>query len=143
MADIHHQFKSHTPGARVFAAIVTPAGLDSWWTLISAGSAEPGAVHEFGFGPEYQWRAVAVRCVVDSAIEWELTEAMEDWVGTRVGFTLSEGGGGTEVRFQHSGWTEASAHFRTSSFCWAMYLRLLKRLVETGEVVPYSDRLEV
>jgi hypothetical protein len=36
-----------------------------------------------------------------------------------------------------------SAHYRTSSFCWAMYLRLLKRYVEHGEVVPYEKRLDV
>ena len=36
----------------------------------------------------------------------------------------------------------ANAHYRTSAFCWAMYLRLLKKYVETGEVVPYERRLE-
>ena len=30
----------------------------------------------------------------------------------------------------------------TSTFCWAMYLRLLKRFVEAGEVVPYAERLD-
>jgi hypothetical protein len=30
-----------------------------------------------------------------------------------------------------------------SSYCWAMYLRLLRRNVEAGEVVPYAQRLDV
>lgn len=47
------------------------------------------------------------------------------------------------MQFWHRGWLEANVHYRTSSFCWAMYLRLLKRWVEAGEVVPYERRLEV
>jgi len=32
--------------------------------------------------------------------------------------------------------------FGTSCYCWAMYLRLLARHVERGEVVPYEARLD-
>ncbi|MCH8956850.1 SRPBCC domain-containing protein, partial [candidate division KSB1 bacterium] len=38
---------------------------------------------------------------------------------------------------------EANEHYRVSCYCWAMYLRLLKRYVEHGETVPYEDRLDV
>jgi hypothetical protein len=34
-------------------------------------------------------------------------------------------------------------HFRISCYCWPMYLRLLRRHIEHGEVVPYADRLDV
>ncbi|MFN0106962.1 MAG: SRPBCC family protein [Bryobacteraceae bacterium] len=142
MADIYHRFVIHGPPAQVFEAISTAAGLDSWWTLTSSGLAEPGAAYEFGFGPSHQWRAVAVCCETNSVLEWQITAAMDDWLGTRVGFTLHKAGDVTEVEFHHAGWTEATPHFRTTSYCWAMYLRLLKRFVEAGEVVPYGDRLE-
>ncbi len=49
----------------------------------------------------------------------------------------------TQVRFSHSGWADANDHYHTSCFCWAMYLRILKRYVEHGELVPYEKRLEV
>lgn len=48
-----------------------------------------------------------------------------------------------EVLFYHTGWKEANAHYRISAFCWAMYLRLLKRYVESGERVRYEERLDV
>ena len=32
---------------------------------------------------------------------------------------------------------------RTSCYCWVMYLRILKRYVEHGEMVPYERRLDV
>jgi hypothetical protein len=47
------------------------------------------------------------------------------------------------VRFHHTGWPQSNDHYRISCYCWAMYLRLLKRNVERGEVVPFGQRLEV
>ncbi len=58
-------------------------------------------------------------------------------------FRLDEKEGVTEVRFHHLGWLEDNEHYRISCYGWAMYLRLLKRYVEYGEVVPYEDRLDV
>jgi hypothetical protein len=61
-----------------------------------------------------------------------------------VGFALEDlGNGRTWVRFHHTGWPDASEHYRTSSHCWALYLRILRRFVEHGETVPYADRLNV
>jgi len=72
-----------------------------------------------------------------------LTSASDDWLGTHVGFRLDDRGDQTQVQFYHTGWTDAAEHFRISSFCWAMYLRIMKRWVERGEEVPYRDRLDV
>lgn len=48
----------------------------------------------------------------------------------------------TEVRFSHKGWPDDNDHYRISTFCWAMYLRLMKKYVEDGTVVEYSKRLD-
>lgn len=144
MADILHDFSIAAPVERVFEHLVSPAGLDSWWTLESAGRPGVGERYRFYFGPDHDWSGVMRRCEPPSAVEWEITDADDDWRGTRVGFELipSPSGSGTLVRFHHAGWPEGNAHFRQSSFCWAMYLRLLARNIETGEVVPYARRLE-
>ena len=71
-----------------------------------------------------------------------MTTASNDWRGTRIGFELVDTGGLTEVKFHHRGWPDENEHFRVSTFCWAMYLRLLRRYVENGEVVPYEQRLD-
>ncbi len=34
-------------------------------------------------------------------------------------------------------------HYRISCYCWAMYLRILKRYLEHGETVQYARRLDV
>ena len=72
-----------------------------------------------------------------------MTAADKDWMGSRVTFMLDEQKGRTNVRFSHTGWKEENEHYRTSSFCWAMYLRLLKRYIEAGEFVEYERRLDV
>lgn len=142
MADILHDFPVRAPRERVYAAVSTPAGLDAWWTQRAAGSPERGAEYELGFGPGYEWRAVVTRCEPGSEFELEMKRADADWTGTRVGFRLEERDGTTHVRFRHTGWPAANDHYRTSSFCWAMYLRLLVKHVERGETVPYERRLD-
>ncbi len=141
--DILHQFPIRAPASRVFEAITTPAGLDQWWTARSAGRPLLNSTYQLWFGPEYDWRADVTQCLTDRAFELRLTAATPDWIGTRVGFLLEGGGGETTVQFSHSGWAGASDHYRISSYCWAMYLRILKRHLEHGEVVAYDERLSV
>ena len=142
MADIFHHFPIKAPLRQVFQAVSSPAGLDTWWTKGSSGEPEEQSEYALNFGPGHDWRAVVSRSVPDTEFELELTRAQEDWVGTRVGFALEEQDDTTQVRFHHVGWPEANEHYHGSCYCWAMHLRLLKRYVEHGEIVPYESRLE-
>jgi hypothetical protein len=84
------------------------------------------------------------RYVLGSAFELHITEAHPDWMDTRVGCDLElEGETVTRVRFYHTGWPMENEHWRISCYCWAMYLRVLRRYLEHGEFVPYQKRLEV
>lgn len=142
MADIFHYFPIKASSQQVFQAISTPAGLDAWWTKRSTGKPEEGAEYELGFGPAHDWRAVVSRCAPDREFELKMIAAQEDWEGTRVGFLLDEHDGVTQVRFHHADWPESNEHFRVSCYCWAAYLRLLRRYVEQAEIVQYEDRLD-
>jgi uncharacterized protein YndB with AHSA1/START domain len=141
MTDILQDFPIAAPASKVFAAVATPAGLDEWWTMSSAGTPSLGSEYALDFGPDYQWKARVVGCVPDKEFELELTVAMPDWMRTRVGFRLEDRGRDTWVRFSHRGWPAADEHYRISSHCWALYLRILRRYLEHGERVPYADRL--
>lgn len=142
MPDIVHDFPISASKERVFRGIATPGGLDAWWTKSSSGTPVLGAEYALQFGPEYDWRAVVTRCEPDKAFELRMTRADKDWMSTKVGFVLEEKSGHTSIRFYHTGWPETNEHYRISCFCWAMYLRLLKRNIEFGEVVPYEVRLD-
>ena len=143
MADILHHISINGTVHEVFEAVSTPQGLDCWWTLTCEASPAAGARYKLDFGPGYEWFAIASKYEPDSEFELKLIDADADWLETRVGFRLTANGDNTSVEFYHLGWPEVNEHYRTSCFCWAMYLRLLKRYVEFGEFVPYQDRLNV
>ena len=142
MADILMDFPIWAPPEAVFEGISSPTGLDAWWSLESSGSPEEGSTYTLGFGSGTVWKGFVTKCVPQAEIEWEMRECDPDWLGTRVGFHLAATDRGTKVQFHHTGWPEANAHFSSSCYCWPMYLRLLKRFVESGEFVDYAVRLE-
>ncbi|MGE5230173.1 MAG: SRPBCC family protein [Deltaproteobacteria bacterium] len=142
MPDIFHDFPIKVPPSRVFRAVTAPSELDQWWTARSTGEARLGAEYELWFGPTYDWRGKVARCQPEAEFELELTRADEEWLGTRVGFRLQATDGGTAVRFYHTGWPKQTEHYRISCYCWAMYLRALRRYLEQGERVPYERRLD-
>ena len=142
MPDILQQFPVFAPMEKVFEAVSTPAGLNAWWTQTAAGEPIEGAPYELGFGAGYDWEAVVSMCRPDTEFELTMTTADPDWTGSRVGFSLAEKTNHTVVEFHHSGWPAANDHYRISAYCWAMYLRLMRRFVESGETVPYSERLD-
>ena len=143
MPDIYHDFPITAHIEPVYAAISTPAGLDCWWTKRCRGNPTEGAVYELWFGPEYDWRARVTKAHHASEFEIQITDAHPDWLNTRLGFRLGHDGKSTNVHFYHTGWPEANEHWRISCYCWAMYLRIMRRYLEHGDVVPYENRLDV
>ncbi len=142
MPDILLDVSVTAPIDQVFDAVATPRGLDAWWTLRAAGETRVGSVWTLFFGEPYDWRAVVRRCEFGRLIEWTVTTSDADWQGTCVGIELTPTDAGTRLRFWHTGWPETNAHHRRSAFCWALYLRLLKKFCETGDVVPHEQRTE-
>ena len=143
MADILHDFSIAATPEQVYSAISSPAGLSQWWTKKSSGEPRVGESLNLWFSPEYEWQAVVTKIVPNSEFELRVSVADEDWTGTLVGFRLNRDGQRTWVSFYHTGWPAQNAHYRRSSYCWAMYLRVLKRHLEHGEFVPYEDRNDV
>lgn len=143
MPDIVLDFPIRAPAVRVFDAVSTPAGLDLWWSARASGRPALGEVYALSFGPGYDWRARVTQCDPPRRFELELIDADADWLGTRVGFELTATGDTTALRFHHLSWPAANDHYRTSCYCWAMYLRIMRRYLEYGETVPYDQRLDV
>lgn len=142
MADILHDLTIRADISDVFSAISTPSGLDSWWTTHSSGRAEPGTEFVLYFDPKHDWRAVVSEAEQNRLFELKFTVAGYDWIGTRVRFELRQHDSSTRLRFSHLGWNDTTDHFRVTSFCWAGYLRLLKRSLELNEVLPPNQRYD-
>ncbi|GJM30407.1 MAG: hypothetical protein DHS20C17_30420 [Cyclobacteriaceae bacterium] len=141
--DIVHYLQINSTIENVYHAISTSRGIASWWSLSASGHSELGAILELDFGPGYQWQAQVTGMVSPTEFELILTKADPDWIDSTVGFQLSGNQNLIDVRFYHKGWKEANDHYYTSCYCWAMYLRIMKRYVEHGETVDYHQRLDV
>lgn len=143
MPDIVQQFVINASTDKVYKAITAPHGINEWWSKECSGEPQIDHTYYLGFGPGYNWEAHVTKCETNSEFELTFIESDEDWLNTKVGFELIETTDSTLVEFYHKGWKEANTHYRISCFCWAMYMRILKRYVEFGEQVPYDKRLEV
>ena len=140
MPDILHQFQVAAPTDKIFDAVARPTGLDAWWTLKSSGVPKLNAEYQFYFGPNYDWRAKVIHVIPGHELTWQMTQAMDDWLPTQVGFKLLDGETLSTVSFFHSNWAAASKHFAVSNYCWAQLLRGLKDFVEQDKIVAFDRR---
>ena len=143
MPDIVMDLLVKAPAARVFQEVSTGHGLESWWTKRSKGEPVLGQEFELHFGHGYDWRARVTACKPPTEFELQLIGAHEDWLNSRVGFRLESKGDTTNLKFHHTGWPTPNEHWRISVYCWAMYLRIMRRAIEHGESVAYEKRLDV
>jgi len=141
--NIVHLLQINSSIESVFEIISTPRGMSKWWTSNATGHSELGALLELEFTDDIRWQAQVTQMVAPHEFEITLTRCDPDWTDSIVGFLLSKTTTGVSLRFYHKGWKEASDHYYTSCYCWAMYLRLMKRYLEYGEFVPYNQRLSV
>ena len=140
MPDIHHIFPVKASPEKIFDAFCSPSGLDNWWTLKSIGEPKLNNIYTLYFGEAYDWRAEVIQVNKNLSLTWKMTQTMDDWKRTEVGFSLQAKEGQTQVSFFHKGWREASEHFGITNFCWGQLLKGLKDYVEKEIVVPYEWR---
>lgn len=140
MYSIQHQFIIKKSAQQVFDALTSPAGLNAWWTLDAQGKPELGEAYRWYFGPEYDWQAQVCHVVQGKELTWRMVVAMDDWMPTQVGFSLSENGGATTVSFFHKNWDAANDHYAITNFCWGQLLKGLKDYLENGVIVPFELR---
>lgn len=140
---IFHDLTIQVSPDQIYKGVTSPEGLNSWWTQRATGQPKVGANYQFYFAPEYDWRAKVIRCQANELIYFEMGQSDADWEGTQLRFQLIPKAGSTLTRFEHVGWTSNNDHFRRTSYCWAIYLRGLKRYLEKGIVLPFEERSQV
>ncbi len=111
---------------KIFEAVTTADGLNSWWTNRCRGDRQIGGMYDLYFAPDYHWSAEVRELTEDEHIAWIFTRADEDWAGTRLSFSVIRSGDKLLLRLEHTGWKIRNDHFRHTNYCWAQYLRKLK-----------------
>ena len=137
---IYHDFVIKAPINKVFESITSPSHLINWWPLRCSGVPRTGEEYNFYFSPEFDWYGKVVNVVSPNTFHVKMTKSDADWNLTSFGFDLEENENTVQVRFCHKGWPECNAHFRRSSYCWAILLSGLKNYVEQGVIVPFTER---
>ena len=137
---IHHDLEIKESAGKVFQAVSEPKHLVNWWPLKCSGTPKENEEYNFFFTPEYDWYGGVLKYEKNTSFHIKMTKSEADWNPTSFGFDLEQKNDTTLVKFWHIGWPECNAHFRRSSFCWAMLLNGLKNYVEKGIIIPFEER---
>jgi uncharacterized protein YndB with AHSA1/START domain len=122
-----------------FAAIATQDGLSKWYTPDTTASDVVGGSIEFGFGAGGTLGFRVEHLEAGKRVEWSVTQASPEWMGTRVSFDIVPTRKGIELRFSHSGIPADYPYYSCFSYLWAQHIRSLKMLLETGTGEPVGS----
>lgn len=150
MATLYHQVWINASPAKVFSAIATLPGIESWWGPHTSVQTDAGEVLSHDPGPAHGIvKFKVLDRTRDRRIEWEFfsthpkSSPASAWTGTHAVFDIADrpnnpamsGFGGSQDRvtildFRHSGWDEASEFFGFCNFAWGSVLAQLKKVCE-------------
>src|SRR5690606_33572088 len=136
---VYHRLLIKSPVETVFKALTSQEGLAGWWTPHSTATPELGSIARFRFEPEYFKEMKVVALQPYRRVKWECVCGHDDWIGTKVSFDLEPHAKGSILLFRHGGWQNYSQDFASCNFDWALFLRSLRLLCETGKGLPYPD----
>jgi uncharacterized protein YndB with AHSA1/START domain len=137
MAELKHQITIKAVPAKVYAAIVTPAGLRSWWTADTKIDEGVGGKAEFGFDRRETVFRMKIE-ILDSAkrVVWSCRGDNPEWNGTELSWELASDNGGTIVRFTQSNWKAVTELYAICNSTWGELMYRLKDYVEGRKPGP-------
>jgi uncharacterized protein YndB with AHSA1/START domain len=140
MKSINHRLMIAAHAKQVYAALTTEEGLSGWWSPETKAKPEVGTVATFAFDDIIFKEMQIEELKPLRLVKWLCLKGWPDWIGTTITFELEPHENGTELIFHHDGWKEITPGFASCGYDWAMFLRSLKFLCETGKGFPYPDQ---
>ena len=141
MADILHKIIINTSPQNLYAALTTREGLAGWWTPMTEAQPQVGSRATFRFGdgdlgPDMK----VVDLQPDKYVEWQCTDGIAEWVGTRFTFEIRPHKNGAELLFGHRNWKEPSEFYMHCNSKWGFFLGVsLKKYLEEGRGRPHPE----
>lgn len=135
MTTIRHNVAIKASPEKIFSAVTTQEGLESWWAKQTIAKPEVGFVNVFTFG-KFRNEMKVTTLSPNKKVEWECINSIDEWIGTTISFDLEEKDGRTILRFAHSGWSAVTDTFAGCNYDWALFMKSLKSLCETGTGAP-------
>ena len=135
MTAIRHNVVIKATPEKIYEAITTQEGLASWWAKQTIAKPEVGFTNVFTFGP-YRNEMEVMQLTPNKSVDWKCINSIEEWVGTNISFDIEEKEGRTILRFTHGGWRAVTDTFADCNYNWALFVKSLKSLCETGTGAP-------
>lgn len=131
MADMLHQIQINVPPAKVYEALTTQTGLQSWWTGDCVAQPEVGSIAEFGFNHHATvFRMRVGELAANQRVVWECLGNVEEWLGTRLTWELQPQESATILCFKHGNWRSTEGWF---AMCYSTWGALMHRLKDYAE----------
>jgi uncharacterized protein YndB with AHSA1/START domain len=137
VAELKHQVSISATPAKVFAALVTQAGLRRWWTADTTADETVGGKAEFGFDKRQMVFRMKIKKLVPSKqVVWSCHGDHPEWKGTTLTWNIARGDGETVLRFTHGGWKAVSEYFAGCNSSWGELIYRLKDYAEGKKPGP-------
>jgi uncharacterized protein YndB with AHSA1/START domain len=139
-ADYARTIAIKAPRARVFEALATAEGVQSWWVSRATGSGATGSDLNLHFeGIDEPFVMHVDEATAPAAVHWtsRLHAAAPEWDGTKILFDLVERTAEScELRFRHVGLNARLKCYTNCEAGWNRYLPSLVAYAERGEGTP-------
>ncbi|RNL90396.1 SRPBCC domain-containing protein [Sinomicrobium pectinilyticum] len=139
MKSINHKLVIEAQIEKIYESLTTQKGLAGWWTAKTKAKPEIGSTIRFEFEPDYVKEMKIEELQTNSKVKWLCVGAYEEWIGTTISFELRPHKRGTSLTFYHDGWKDSAETYTGCNYDWAIFLRSLKLLCETGKGLPYPN----
>jgi uncharacterized protein YndB with AHSA1/START domain len=143
MPDILHSVDIKSSPNDTYKALTTREGLAGWWTTDTQGDFNVGGVVHFRFGKRGTIDMKVLELDPAKRVLWQVVGGPQEWIGTKVGFDLSQNDNCTKLLFKHQGWKEQVEFMHHCSTKWALFLMSIKSLAETGKGAPFPDDVHI
>jgi uncharacterized protein YndB with AHSA1/START domain len=138
-APLMHSVTIDADADKIYEAISTGKGLESFWTRDSQAEAKVGSIARFGFGgPRLELKVEELK--PDTLVRWSTLGGFPEWAGTTITWEIGRSEhGGSEVKFSHAGWPSElpQADLASVNYTWGRIVGRLKKYMETGKPVPF------
>ncbi len=141
MASIVEERTIEAPPERVFNALTQQDKIACWWTDDLSATPEVGSFSELRFSQG----TLVIQFEVaeldkDKKVYWITRQGPPTghWVGTSVTWQLTPVHNGTQLVFNHDGFTQADRRYEITRTWWEHFLASLKSYLETGKGNPGS-----
>ena len=127
MAEIKHQIPIDATSAKVYSALTTQAGLQSWWTTDADVEERIGGKAVYGFERRGMvFRMKTEKLEPEKLVVWSCSGDHPEWAGTMLTWTISSEGGKTVLRFTQSGWKSISEFCTECNTSWGELMHRIK-----------------